>query len=142
MCRAGRHFREADRLERALDGRQQVTAGRRRVGGPQRHLLGSAAGGNQTHAGLDEADVGFGGRLDAIGVQGDLASATERQPGRRDDDRHAGVTKAERRLLERADHQVEVVPVLFLRLEEDQHQVGAGREVVRLVADDQRREVL
>ena len=75
-------------------------------------------------------------------MQRDLAAAAERQAGRRDDDRNVGVAQRHRRLLERADHQVELVPVLLLRLEQDQHQVGAGGEVRRLVADDERGEVL
>ena len=64
------------------------------------------------------------------------------KPARRDDDRHVAVAQRHRRLLEGADHQVELVEVAFLRFEQDQHQVGAGREVRRVVADDQRLPVL
>ena len=51
------------------------------------------------------------------------------------------IFSADRRALERADHQVDFVPVALLRLEQEQHQVRAGREEVGLGADDERREV-
>ena len=73
-------------------------------------------------------------------MQHDLAAAAEREACGRDDDRHVRVAQRHRRALERAHHQVDFVPVLLLRLEQHQHDVGAGREVLALVADDQRRE--
>ena len=125
-CTSG--SRSARRIRQSLDAARQ-------------HLLGAAAGRNQADADLDQADVAFGGRLHAVAVQRDLASAAERQPGRADDDRHVRVAQRLRRSLKRADHQIDLVPVAFLRLEQQQHEVGAGGEVRRVVADDQRREV-
>jgi hypothetical protein len=75
-------------------------------------------------------------------VQRDLAAAAERQAGRRDDHRHVRVAQPHRGALEGAHHQVQLVPVLVLRFEQHQHQVGAGGEVQPFVADDERREVL
>ena len=102
------------------------------------HFLGAAAAGNQADADFDQAHVGFRRRLHAIAVQRNLGAAAERQAGGRRDDRHRAVTQRHGRLLERADHHVDLVPVAFLRLEQHQHQVGAGGEVGRVVADDQR----
>ena len=48
-----------------------------------------------------------------------------------------GVTERQVGVLERPDHQVDVVPVALLRLEQQEHQVGAGREVRRVGADDE-----
>ena len=114
---------------------------RQAVDRARQHLLRAAAAGNQADADFDQADVALGRRLHAVAVQRDLAAAAERQPGGRDDDRHVGVAQRQRRALERADHQVDLVPVAFLRFEQQQHQVGAGGEVRRVVADDERREV-
>ena len=71
----------------------------------------------------------------------DLAAAAERQASRRDDDGDVGIAQRHGRILERADHQIDLVPVALLRLEQHQHQVGAGGEVRRVVADDQRGEI-
>ena len=90
---------------------------------------------------LDQADVGLGGGEHTIAVEADLAAAAERQPGRRDDHRDVGVLQRHGRALESPDHQVDLVPVALLRFEQQQQQVGAGREVRRLVADDQGPEV-
>ena len=56
--------------------------------GARQHLLGAAAGRDQADADLDEPDVGFRRRLHAIAMQRHLAAAAEREPGRRDHDRH------------------------------------------------------
>ena len=77
---AGGCFREADGLERALNRRQEVRASRQHLlGGTCDHLLGSATRRNQPDAHLDEAEIGFTCDLDAVGVQGDLAAAAERE---------------------------------------------------------------
>jgi len=43
--------------------------------------------------------------------------------------------------LKRADRHIDVVPVLFLRFEEEEHQIGARGEVESIVADNERNEV-
>ena len=108
---------------------------------PREHLLGSPARGNQSDANFDQAHVCFRARLHPVAVQRDLAAAAQRQPGGRDDDGHGRVLERHRGLLERAHHQVDFVPVALLRLEQQQHQVGAGREMLGVVANHQRREV-
>ena len=75
-------------------------------------------------------------------MQDDLAATAEREARRRHHHRHVRVPQPHRRALERADHQIDFVPVAFLRLEQEQHQVRAGGEVQPVVADDERREVV
>ena len=71
-------------------------------------------------------------------MQRNFGPAAERQPAGRGHDRHGAVTQCHGRLLERANHHVDLVPVAFLRFEQHEHQVGAGRKVRRVVADHQR----
>ena len=99
MRRAGGDLREGDRLERRLHEWQRVglRAGCVRARARE-HLLGAAAGGNQSDADFDQPHVGFGGGLHAIAVQDEFAPAAERQARRRDDDRHVGVAQRQRRL--------------------------------------------
>ena len=85
--------------------------------------------GTQTHTDLDLADVALGRRLHAVGVQQDLTAPAKRQTGGTHDDWHLGVPKRGGRALERANHQIDLVPVPFLRLEEHEHQIGADREI-------------
>ena len=126
---------------RCTNGSRSACVGRQSVDRAREHLLRAAAARNQADADFDQPDVAFRGGLNAVAVQADLAAAAERQPGGRDDDRDVGVAQRLRRVLERADHQVDLVPVAFLRFEQQQHQVGAGGEVRRVVADDERREI-
>ena len=44
-------------------------------------------------------------------------------------------------LLEGADHQIDLVPLLFLHGHQQQHEVGADGEMLRVVADDERLEI-
>ena len=124
-----------------MDREEVRASGQHRFSRARNHLLGSAAGWNQAHTHLDQPEICLSCYLDAIAVQRDLATAPEREAGGRDDDRNRGIPQCHRRLLERPDHQVELVPVLFLRFEQHEHQVRAGGEVQPLVADDQRGEV-
>ena len=91
---------------------------------------------------FNQADVGLRGCLHAVRVQDDLAAPANCQTGGRDNDRHVRVAQRHRGLLEGTDHQIDLVPILFLCFEQDEHQVCAGGEVNAVVAHDQRREVL
>ena len=115
--------------------------GRQVLDRARKHLLGAAAGGNETDADFHLAHVRLGCRLNAVAVNRDLAAAAERHARRRDDHRHVGEAKRLRRALEAANHQIDLVPVAFLRLEQQKHQVRADRKVRRVVADHERREV-
>ncbi len=44
--------------------------------------------------------------------------------------------------MQRSDHQIDLVPVALLRLEEHEHEIGPDRKVRGLGADDERREVV
>ena len=135
----GRDLRERHGFERLRHIGQRIALRRRQLRHrANQHFLGAAAAGDQADADFDEAHVGFRRRLHAIAVQRNFRAAAERQAGRRGDDRNGAVAQRHGRLLERADHHVELVPVAFLRLEQDEHQVRAGGEIRRVVADDQR----
>ncbi len=140
---ARRGLREADQLERPLNRRQEiVAAGNHLLRRSRHHLLGAGSGRNEPHSHLDQAHIGFARGLHAIGMQADLAATAEREARRGDDDRYLRVPQSHGGLLELPDDEVDVVPVLFLCFEEQQHQVGAGGEVRRVVADHERGEVL
>src|SRR5574337_1340960 len=103
----------------------------------EQHLLAAACGRDQPDAYLHEPDVDFGGGADPRGVQTDLASAAERHGkwGRYHRlletlERHVGI-------LEGPYHQLDVVPVLLLRLKEEGLQVRADTEVSSLIPDDE-----
>ena len=83
-------------------------------------------GGDEADADFDQADVAFGGRLNAISVHRDFAPATEREASGANDDGHISVPHRLRRPLKRTHHQVDFVPVALLRFEEQQHQVRTG----------------
>ena len=104
--------------------------------GANEHFLGAAAGRDQADAGFDQADVGFGGGLNARAVQADFAAAAESQALRRDDDGRARVLESEIGVLEAAHGEVEVVPFLLLRGDQEQQEIGAGGKIHRLVGDD------
>ena len=116
--RARRHLRESDCLEHLLNKRQHIRARPREPAHASReHLLGAAPGWNQTNTHFDKADITFSRRLQSIAVQRDLAASADRQSRRCDDDRDIRIPQALGRVLERADHQVDFVPVALLRLE-------------------------
>ena len=123
-------------------GSRSIVGARHVLDASREQFLRAAAAGNQPDARFDEADVAFGRCLHAIGVHGDLASAAERHTAGRDDDRHDGGTQRHVRVLKCPDHEIDFVPVPLLRLEEKQHQVRADGKIGRLVADDERTEVL
>ena len=99
--------------------------------GANDHLLRAAARGDQADAGFDQADVGLGGGLDARAVQADFAAAAERQALRRDDDGARRVLERQIGVLELAHGQVQVVPFLLLRGDEQQQEIGAGGKIRR-----------
>ena len=122
--RARRDLAEADGLERGLHPGKRVAL-RRAVHGADQQLLRSAAGRNQSDADFNQPDVAFRGGLHAIAVQTDFAPAADGETGRRDDHGHRRELQSHGGVLEGAHHQVDLVPVALLRLEEQQHQVGA-----------------
>ena len=136
-------LREPDRLEDALNVRQRIGARGQRLHRPRQHFLRSAAGGNQADARLRP------GRCRSPPPPA-RARRAGRSRSRRPATSPAGATTTGTSACcsamvapwNAADHQVHFVPVALLRLEQQQHQVGAGGEVRRVVADDQRREVL
>jgi hypothetical protein len=107
----------------------------------QDQFLGTAARRDQTHADFDETHIRFSSRLDPIGMQADLAAAADRQPCRRDDNRHRRVLDGRRRRLEGADHRVDLIPVPLLGFHQEKREIRTGREWVVFVADDERRKI-
>jgi hypothetical protein len=71
-----------DQLNRPLHGVERIRLGVRRElrGKPKQQLCRSTAGGNQSHTDFHESHVQFRVRLHAIRIEGELASATQRQP--------------------------------------------------------------
>ena len=104
----------------------------------EQHLLAAAPAGDQADADLDQAHVGFGMRLDVVAVQQDLAAAAERHPRRRADHRERRVLERLVDLLAPLDDLLDLGPHRDVHGEQDQPEVGADREVVGLVVDDQR----
>src|SRR3989304_9695118 len=103
----------------------------------EQHLLAASCGRDQPDAHLHEPDVGFGSGADLRGVQTDLTPPAERQ-GKwgchyrllKKLERHINVLKG-------SNHQLDVIPVLILSLEEDGHQVRADAEMSSLVPENQ-----
>ena len=75
-------------------------------------------------------------------MQHDFAAPAKRHPERRDHDRYFRIPQTDGRLLKRSNHRIDVFPVALLRLEEQQHQIGADGEVLPFGGDHQRREVI
>ena len=93
-------------------------------------------------ADFDEAHVGLRGGLYGVRAHADFeASADGHAEGRRHHG-HVGVLEGHVRALELPNHEVQLLPLLLLGGEENEHEVGAGAEVLALVADHQRVEVL
>ena len=137
---ARRRLGEADQLERALNRRKKVAAARRHLfSGARDHLLGAGASGNQPDTHFDETHVGFARRLHAVAVEGNLTTAAKRETRRGDDDRDFRVPQSHCGLLKLPNDEVDVVPVLLLRFEEQQHEIRASGEVRRIVSDDEAR---
>ena len=106
----------------------------------RQHFLGPTAGRDEAHTDLDEAHVGFRSCLRSVSVKHDLASAAERQCCRRGNHRNLSKSQRHRGALKCADHQVDLFPVALLRLEQQEHQVGAGGKIRCIVSDDERAE--
>ena len=109
--------------------------------GTDGHLLGSATGGNQADAGFHQADVGFGGGVNARAVEADFATAAEGQALRGDDNGFGGVLECEIGVLKTADGVVEIVPFLLLRGDEQEQEIGADGKIGRLIGDHERIEI-
>ena len=124
---AARDLGHRHRLEVAAQERQQIAA-LGLVHGAQREFLAAAAGGNQTDADLDQADVAFQRRDHPVAVHQELTAAAQRQPLRRRYHRNRRITQRSGGLLELGD-------ALLKRLEIAGHhhrnrlsQIGAGAE--------------
>ena len=100
------------------------------------HFLGATASRNQSDAGFDQPHISFGCGVDARAVQHDFAAAAQGQSLRRDDHGLGRMLDGERGVLELAHHQVQVVPFLFLRGHQDEHQIRAGGKIHGLIGDD------
>ena len=75
-------------------------------------------------------------------MQCKFAASAECHLERRNDDGLCGIAQAHGSVLEGADGHVYVLPILFLRFQKQQHQVGANREIDTLVSDDHSYEIL
>src|SRR6202030_4054361 len=100
------------------------------------HFLRSAARGDEADSRFDEAEVGFGGGVNARAVQADFAAASQGEALGRDHYWARRVLDGEINVLELAHGEVEVVPFLLLGSDEQEHQVGAHGKIHGLVGDD------
>src|SRR4029077_4405634 len=82
------------------------------------HFLRSAARGDEADSRFDEAEVGFGGGVNARAVQADFAAASQGEALGRDHYRARRVLDGEINVLELAHGEVEVVPFLLLGSDE------------------------
>ena len=92
--------------------------------GADDHFFCAAACGDQADAGFDQADVGFGGGLDARAVEADFAAAAQRESLGRDHYRARRVLDCEIGVLKLAHGEVEVVPFLLLGGDEQEHRLA------------------
>src|SRR6185369_14928054 len=105
-------------FERPLNRRKEVsTPGSHLLSGARHHLLRARTCRNEADADFDQTHIGLAGCLHAIAMKTDLSATAERETRRCDDDRHLRVPQSHRGLLELADDEVDVVPVLLLRFE-------------------------
>ena len=95
------------------------------------HLLAAAAGGNQAHAHFHQPHVQFGRRLNPRAVQRDFAAAAESHAERRGHHRLRRILQRHVELLKAVDRGVQLVPLLFLRGQQNHHQIGARRRSSR-----------
>ena len=105
------------------------------------HFFGAATAGNQADASFDEAEVRFRCGVNARGVQRDFASAAESHALRCSDDGTRCVFNGHVDTLKLAHGHVDIVPLAFLRTDQDEHQVRAYGKVRGLIADYHRVEV-
>ena len=75
-------------------------------------------------------------------MHGDLATAAQRQPERRGDHRLGRILDRHVDLLEAVDGGFQLVPLLFLRGQQHQHQIRADAEILALVGDHHGLEIL
>ena len=123
--RARRHLCKTDLLENLFE-----------IVGAEQHLFAAAARGNHAHAHFHQPHVQFRRRLNPPAVQRDLAAAAERQSEGRGNHRFGRVLQRHVHLLEGVDRGAQFVPLLFLRGEQDHHQIRADGKILALVADD------
>src|SRR5688572_15235347 len=143
LCRR-RNLAHTQQLEGLLQKGKRIRVGntRGRIHRTHGHLFGAAAGRDQSDTYLDLTHVSFARRPNSITVHRDLAAAAERQAIRRRYDWLRRISKAHDRLLQSSDHHVDVIPLLLLRGEQEHHQVGTGRKIATLIADDESFEIL
>ena len=114
----------------------EVVTGSRVFIGADEHFFCAAATGDEADADFDEADVGFRGGVYFRGVQTDFAAAAEGHALRRRDDRLRRVLDGEIDVLELLHGHVQFVPLLLLRADKDEHEVGANGKIGCLIGDD------
>ena len=106
--------------------------------GTDGHFLGTTARWDEAHTGLDESQVRLGCGLNARAMKADFAAAPEGHSLGSDDNGLRGVLEGEIGVLKAAHGVVNVVPFLFLRGDEQKHQVSAHGKIGRLIGDNQR----
>ena len=132
---AGGNFGHGQRFENRFESVKEIErfeAGGMFIGADG-HLLRAAAGGDEADARFHQAHIGFGRGMDARAMQADFAAAAQSQALRRDQHRLARVLEGQVGVLEAPDGVVNIVPLLLLRADKQQHEVGANGEVGRLV---------
>src|SRR5690606_6174398 len=119
------YLRSRDRHERVLQRVELNVAFLKSVAHTLRHFLRTPAGRYQAHPNLNETDVCFSRGLHPVGVQRDLASASDRTSLRTHDNRNTRVTRTHDRTLELPDHKLKLIVILLDREHKHQAQVGA-----------------
>jgi hypothetical protein len=108
---------------------------RHHVQRPQQHFLAAASGGHHADARLHQSHVQLGVGVPARAVDGDFGSAAQAERVRGHHHRTRAEFDGRRHALECPDGEIDVVPLLFLRAQQQLHQVGADGEVLRIAPD-------
>ena len=149
---AGADFGQGDTFEDGFERVEEIKIGFGRSGQAKayptcvfvavnEHLFCAATAGDKADAGFDEADVGFGCGMNARGVEADFAATAKSHALRRGDDGFARVLDGKIDVLKLFDRHVELVPLLFLCGDEDEHEIGANGKIDGLIGDDHRIEI-
>src|SRR5579883_1085648 len=93
--------------------------------GADKHFLGATPAGNEPDACFYQAEISFRGGLNAGTVQAKFAAAAEGHALRGDDDGLWRVLNGEVDVLELLHGEMQIVPFLLLRGDEDEHEIGA-----------------
>src|SRR5579884_435422 len=147
LCRAGGDGGEGDGLKRFARRREGAARLPRLLrlyirALAQQQFLDAAARRDQAKPHFDKAHIRFRVGAHVIAVHYHLGSAAQGATGQGNYHRHRAVFEQHVRLLQGVDGRIQHLPLARLRAHQHQQHVGARREVLRLVTDDDGAELL